>query len=138
MPVSLRILPRHYLVYFRAEGFLGMEEAIRASVAFRAAPGYRRAMRQLVDLTGLTGWERDYGAIMKEQAHQVEVHDDPRRPALIVILAPNDEAASLARAIQAPWERTNRVVAVTVDSEAEALTVLGIDAPSIAAAIEEV
>lgn len=138
MPVSFRILPRHFLAYFRPEGWFGIAEGISASDAYRSSPDYRKGMRQLVDFSALTGWERDFAAIMREQARQVDVHDDPRRPVLIVILAPNDEALSLAQAIQVPWARTQRAVVVIVETEAEALAVLGIDAPSVAEVIEGV
>ncbi|MCB1467503.1 MAG: hypothetical protein KDK08_10275 [Rhizobiaceae bacterium] len=138
MPVTFRFLPEHFLIYFRIEGWIEIQEAVRAATELRAAPAYRKGMRQLVDLSALTGWERNFTAIMKEHANQVDVLDDPQRPSLIVLLAPHEEASSLAQAIRTPWERSQRAVMVTVDSEVEALTVLGIDAPSVAAVIEGV
>lgn len=138
MPVTFRILPEHFLVYFRIEGWLDIAEGIRASDAYLARPDYRKGMRRLLDLSALTGWERDFAAIMKEQAQQVEIYDDRQRPALIVVLARTEEALSFAQAIKSPWENTQRAVAVIVETEAEALSVLGIDAPSFAAVVEGV
>lgn len=136
MPVSFRVLPEHFLVYIDVDGWLGISEGVRATDAFVADPGYAKGMRQLVDLRDLTGWERDFAEIMKNQARQVDVHDDPRRPAVIVVLAPGAEARGLAGVIQLPWTNTQRVVSVTVETEAEALAVLGLQAASLARLLE--
>ena len=138
MPVDYRILPEHYLVYFRIAGWLDIAEGIRVSDTYLAGPDYRKGMRRLLDLSALTGWQRDFAAIMKEQAQQVEIYDDPDRPTLIVVLARTAEALSFAQAIKTPWESTRRAVVVIVETEAEALAVLGIDAPTLATVIEGV
>lgn len=138
MPVDYRILPEHYLVYFRIAGWLDIAEGIRVSDTFLAAPDYRKGMRRLLDLSTMTGWERDFTSIMKEQAQHLDHFDDPQRPTLIVVLARNKEAMSFAHAIRAPWESTGRALVVIVQTEAEALTVLGIDAPNLATVIEGV
>ncbi|HCQ67532.1 MAG TPA: hypothetical protein DIU07_21400 [Rhodobacteraceae bacterium] len=66
---------------------------------------------------------------MQHQAREAEVFDDPRAPALVVCRAPTDPTWSLARIVNRAWARSQRVVSVTVEGDAEALTELGIDAP---------
>ncbi len=136
MSVSLRILPEHFLVYIHCVGRMDMSECARTFAAMIAHPDYRKGMRELVDFSDLTDWERDYPAMMRHQAREAEVRNDPRHPSLVVCLAPDDRSQGLAQFIKRAWDHTHHVVAVTVETEPEALAVLGVDVPSIAALLQ--
>jgi len=136
MAVSFRIIPAHFLVYIHYDGWMGIAESTRALGEIVAHPDYRKGMRELVDLSDLTDWERDFPAIMRHQALEAELHDDPHRPTTVVCLAPSEETRSLARIVNRAWDRSGRIVAVVVESEPEALSVLGVDKPSIAALLQ--
>ena len=88
-----------------------------------ADPAYSKGMRELVDLRHLTDWERDFPAIMRHQALEAEVHDDPHRPTLVVCLAPDEHTRSLAQVINRAWENSHRVVTVTVETEPEVIDI---------------
>lgn len=136
MAISYRILPSAGVVYIRYEGRMGIAESTEAMQRYIADPGYQKGMKQLVDLTAVTDWERDFPALMQHFAHQAEIYDDPNRPTLIVALAPTDTARAAASIVSRAWERSDRVVVVNVETEVEALMVLGAAAPSIAALLE--
>ncbi|MCB1331463.1 MAG: hypothetical protein KDK28_19265 [Maritimibacter sp.] len=136
MPVTFRILPSQYLIYLRYHGILAAEDNIRVLGEIVAHPDFRKGMRALVDLTGIDGWDPDYLAVMRFGAREAEVHDDPARPTVVVCLAPNDETRRIAQIVNRTWEGSGRKVAVTVDTEPEALAVLGIGLPSIAAMLQ--
>ncbi|MCB1467502.1 MAG: hypothetical protein KDK08_10270 [Rhizobiaceae bacterium] len=136
MPVSFRILPRQYLIYLRYHGVLAADDNIRVFGKIVAHPDFRKGMRALVDLTDIDGWDPDYLAIMRFGAREAEVHDDPAQPTVVVCLAPNDTTRRIAQIINRTWEGSERKVTVTVDTEPEALAVLGIGVPSIAALLQ--
>lgn len=136
MAVSFRILPGHGLTYIRYEGRMELAESGEALGAYLAHPDYRKGMKQLVDLSAVTDWERDFAGIMKHQAREAEVYDNPLAPVLTVCLAPTDVARTVAKLVNRAWQSTHRVVPLTVETEREALTVLGIDLPSIDALLQ--
>lgn len=136
MPVSFRILPEYFLVYVRYTGCLRIADSSRAFAACIALPAYRKGMRELIDLTEVTGWEPDYPGIMKHAALEAEFHAGAQQPTMVVSLAPSAHTRSMARIITRAWERSGRVVPVTVETEAEALSVLGVDVPSIDALLQ--
>ena len=136
MPVSLQILPEHYLVCIRYDGLMRVAENAQVLADIVGHPAFRKGMRGLVDLTGLTDWERDFPAIMRLHAAEAEVHDNPYRPTLLVCIAPDDHSRRIAQIINRTWDSSGRKVTVTVETAPEAFAVLGIDAPSVAALLQ--
>lgn len=132
MAIEFRILPEHGFVFIRFEGCMGIAESTEAMGRFTRDPDYRKGMKQLVDLSAVTDWERDFPALMQHLAAQADLYDDPSHPVLIACLAPTEIARSAASVVARAWDRSQRVVVVIVDTEVEALAVLGLEALSFA------
>lgn len=136
MSVSFRILPRFALAYIRYNGRMGIAESTEALGRFVTHPDYRKGMKQLVDLTAVTDWERDFAGLMRHQAREAEVYDDPIRPALVVCLAPTEIARTVANLVSRAWEHSQHLVPIVVTTETEALAVLGLDANALAEVLD--
>ncbi len=130
MPVSIRVLPERYLVYVRYDGWLDIDESMQAFSGLQTHPDFRKGMRQLIDLAAATGWNRDYASLMKHKAMEAGLLSDPRYPTLVVCHAPTDFTRTLAHTVNRAWEDSQTVITVTVETEPEALDILGIDLPS--------
>lgn len=133
MAVTLRILPEHGLAYVRYTGRMEIAECAEAFRGFVAHPDFRKGLKQLVDLSDITDWDHDFAGLMKHQAREAEIYDNPLEPVLIVGLAPTELGQSVARLVNRAWQSSHRVVPLVVETEREALAVLGIELPSIAA-----
>lgn len=124
MTVCYEILEEAGLVYVRYEGFARIAETMAAFQSYLEDPGFRPGQKQLVDLSRVTGWERDYAALLEIQAKKAEGF--LRGPeTILVYYAPNPAAREMANVVQRSWEDLDAIVAVVQDSEAGALSVLG-------------
>ena len=72
MPVNFYILPDRGLVVVRYSGFAAIEDSIAASKSYIAHPVYAAGQKQLVDMTQITGYEKDYVQFMNMQAEKAE------------------------------------------------------------------
>lgn len=132
MPVSFRILPDHGLVYVRYEGIAKFEDTIEAFGAYMAHPNCQPGQKQLVDMTRMTGFERDYGKLMAMQAQKLEQFTAQGAETLLVYLVPEtDEIGDLARLIVRSWDALDGVVPLIQTNEAEALQLLGLSETSV-------
>lgn len=125
MPVTFRILTARALVYVRYDGFARLQESFEAFGAYARHPDCRPGQRQFVDLTGVTGVERDFVKIMELQAVKADVFVSPGHQTLISYFAPSEPARTLAALAMRAWEGTNGVVARIFDTEEAALAFLG-------------
>lgn len=72
MAVSFKILPDRGLVVVTYSGDSSTEETMDASNAYVAHPDYVAGQKQLVDLTHLTSFKKDYVRFMEMQAAKAE------------------------------------------------------------------
>ncbi len=125
MPVTYQIFPERGLVYVRYEGFAKLDESFEVFGAYMQDPLFRPGQKQLVDLSRVTGLERDYPRMFALQAKKVEAFMQSNVQTLMVYYAPDDVNYELARTILRSWEPSGMVVATAQRSEAETLNILG-------------
>lgn len=138
MPVSFDILKNHSLVYVRYSGLAEISETFQAFGAYMQHPDFRPGQKQLVDLTHITDYERDFTAIMGAQAKKAEVFLMGATETLIVYLAPNPKSYEMARMICQSWEDVEGVVPIVQQSETDALSLLGLSETSLSELLTDV
>ena len=125
MPLSYRIHPAHGLVYVRYEGFASLDDTFGTFTEYMADPEFRPGQKQLVDLSRVTGFERDYCKLLALQAKKVEAF--LRGPETIICYyAPHRETREMVNLVMRSWAELDAIVAVVQDTEAGALEVLGL------------
>lgn len=137
MALSFRILPRRGLVYVRFSGHIRTADSAAALEAFAADPDFRYGLRQLIDLTEVTGFDADYVALLKVHAKKAEVFRPTEAETLTVYIAPGDIALRLSRHILKSWDGIPGMVHRVVRDEAQALHILGLNHDSVKRFIDE-
>lgn len=125
MPISFHILRSRGLVYVKYEGEISIADSARAFSSYGTDPDFRPGQKQLVDLADVTGWEPDFPRLMALQAQKAEALFDPTLQTLFVYHAPTAQTRAMARWVLRSWEGLDCVVPLIIDTEAEALSVLG-------------
>lgn len=136
MSVTFQILPRRGLVYVRYEGFARLADSFAAFGQYAAHPDRRPGQKQLVDLAGLTGLEKDYAKLFELQAKKAEVFLAGEAQTLLVYHAPNELSYGMARMILRSWEPIRSVIPLIQQTEAGALELLGQPETSFAEMLE--
>ena len=126
MPVSYTILDQHGLVLVTYEGPLRIEETLEIFERYTCDPGYRPGQKQLVDLSRVTTIETDFPRLMAMQARKADTFLNGAEQTLLVYLAPPGPGQRLARQIIRSWEPFQGIVVRIVETEAEALEILGL------------
>lgn len=130
MPVTYRIHRDIGLVHISYTGFAVLDDSFAAIGRYMRDPDFRPGQKQLVDLSGVTGYEKDFAKLMALQARKVEAFSDG--PAsLAVYYAPTEPGLSMARLIARSWRELGVIVAVVHDDEAEAMGLLGLPETSL-------
>ncbi|MFN3293352.1 MAG: hypothetical protein ACK4S2_06765 [Gemmobacter sp.] len=133
MSVTFRLLAPRNLILFRYSGQTRLHEPSEAVQASTRAPGYRPGMRHLVDLTHVTGVDRDWPALLRQQA-QIAAALMPGGPEqLVLFLAPTRPGQVLAQMARRSWEGLDSIAIRVIEDEAEALALLGVPERSVAA-----
>ena len=125
MPLTFRIIPQRGLVLVDYDGFSTIEELKNATALYLAHPDYAAGQKQLVDLTYITGFEKDYVRFMEIQAAKAERLEGAGVQSIVVYVAPSTMAQEVATLFTRTWAPTRNVVALVQHSEAEALELLG-------------
>ncbi|WP_102223725.1 hypothetical protein [Acidimangrovimonas sediminis] len=133
MSVSFTIFPRRGLVYVRYEGQVKLQETGAVFAEYARHPDWRPGQRQLVDLSGVTGFDPDYAELLKIQAQKADVFLRGATEVLLVYCAPTPATYAMAEMARRSWEGLDGVIVRAVHSEAEALHLLGQPEDSIAA-----
>lgn len=132
MPVSFRIYPQHNLAHAMFEGEVTLSEAIDGFQAYTRHPDFQAAQSQIVDLTRVTGYERDFTRIMELQALQAEYFLGGNSKPFLIFVAPDELTQSMAMAALRSWSSVDGIVPLIVSELAGALDVLGLGANSLA------
>lgn len=125
MSVSFRIFPERGLVYVRYDGAVVVAETFAAFGEYMAHPDCRPGQKQLVDMSRVTEFERDYAEIMALQARKADLFTAQGAETLIVYLVGGPNTKELARVIMRSWEPFDGVVPLIQTEEADALQLLG-------------
>ncbi|MEO0936963.1 MAG: hypothetical protein AAFY38_02285 [Pseudomonadota bacterium] len=125
MPIDFRIFADRGLVLIQASGFVTIDETVAGMARYEAQTTFDANHKQLVDLTRVTGFERDYARFLEIQADKAGRFTAAGAQMLIVYLAPTAEAQAIASLFARSWECTDTIVATIQHEEARALSVLG-------------
>lgn len=136
LSISFQILRDYSTVYVRYEGLAHMGESLQAFSAYVAHPDYRPGQRQLVDLSGVTGFDRDFAGLLKAQALKADQFDGQAGQTLIAYFAPGRAAQEMAAIVLRSWEGFHHVAARILEDEAAALAFLGLPKTRIADLLE--
>lgn len=126
MPVTFRLLPHRNLALFTYSGEVTLQESMDVVAAAAAAPGYSPHMRQLCDLAAVTGVERDYAKLLKMQARILEDLLTQDMGTIVVFHAPTDAGRCMAEMARRSWDGLDTVVVLVQETEAGALSILGL------------
>ncbi|TDK49882.1 hypothetical protein [Antarcticimicrobium luteum] len=125
MSVSFRIFPDRGLVVVRYRGFARLDDTLAAFAEYAAHPESRPGQKQLVDLSGISGYETDFTKLMEVQARKADVFAAEGAETLMVYLAPSKQTRDLAQLVLRSWEPFDSVIALIQEDEAQALELLG-------------
>ncbi|MDF1871552.1 hypothetical protein [Vannielia sp.] len=135
MPVTYQILADLGIVYVRYDGPMDVAESGALFASYMADPGFRPGQKQLVDLSRITGYERDFAGLLALQAKKAEAFlQGPET--IIVYYAPGGVAREVAHLAMRSWENLDAIVALVQDTEAGTLSVLGLSETSFSALIQ--
>lgn len=125
MPVEFKILPERGLVVVRYSGHAAVEDTQTATKAYISHPEYSAGQKQLVDMSGITSFERNHVQFMKMQAEKAERLANSGLQSLVVYFAPTAVGQDLSAMFIRSWRDVDAVVPLVQHSEAEALALLG-------------
>ena len=131
MPVNYTILKDHGLVFVKYQGVMRIEETMETFGRYAQDPDCRPGQKQFVDLSEITEIEQDFPKLMEIQAKKAEVFMAEGAQTIMVYYAPTELGQRLGNIILRSWEPFDSVVALVIDSEEEALAVLGLRETSI-------
>ena len=133
MPLDVRLVPHRNLLVATYLGFAGLQETITASEAISRQPGFHPRMRHLVDLSGLTGYERDFPGFFAMQARLNESFASVPSELVIAFVAPSRIAREMAQMARRGWDGLDLAIIRIFEDEEKALGFLGVPETRIAA-----
>ena len=125
MPVDFKIFPERGLVVVRYHGYAYVNDTYAATKAYISHPDYTAGQKQLVDMTEITGFEKDYVQFMNMQAQKAERLANSGLQSLVVYIAPTTISRELSAMFVRSWTDVDAVVPLIQHSETEALALLG-------------
>jgi hypothetical protein len=132
MPANFLILPQHNLVYVQYSGLMLVEDSLKAFGGYAQHPDARPGQRHLIDLSRITDMERDFARIMQLQATKGADLAMRETETLMVYFANTPVSLRAAALAKNGWTDAQGVIAIVQETEAEALTALGLPFDSFA------
>lgn len=132
MPVSYRILPHRNLVLVTYTGVAGLRETIERTAECASHPDFRPTHRHLVDVSRITGYERDFPGFFAMQAKVMESYPPLGHDQLFLFLAPTRVAQEMAQMVRRSWDGLDWAIVRIVEDEGQALNLLGVAELSLA------
>ncbi|MFN3642385.1 MAG: hypothetical protein ACK4TB_05595 [Gemmobacter sp.] len=126
MTVSIRTLPRHGLVVVRYAGLATVADTLAAAAEAMRDPAYALAPRHLVDVTRITGYERDFPAFFAMQARLADHVPAGRGELIVAYAAPTRAGQEMAQMARKSWEGSGPVIIRVAPDIAGALDMLGL------------
>lgn len=125
MALDFYIFPDRGLVVVRYHGYVTIDDTSAATKAYLAHPDYSAGQKQLVDMTQITSFEKDYVRFMNMQAAKTERLAGAGVQSLAVYIAPTPVSQDISAMFIRSWADIDQVIALVQHSEAEALKLLG-------------
>lgn len=136
MPVEFTILPQHNLALFTYSGLVTFQDSANVVAAAAAHPNHSPSMRQICDVSRVTGVEKNYFALLQMQAQIVDSIAPKGSERLVIFYAPGKAGQEMAQLARKSWEGLNSVIILVQDDEAAALALLGIPQTRLATLLE--
>ncbi len=136
MPVSFRILKSHKLVYVRYEGHANIDETIASFGQYASHPDCEPGQNQLIDLSGLTGYDKDFARMMETQAQKADVFLADGAQPMVVYLSPTKISQKMSAMIVKSWEPFVAIIPIIVQSVSEACDILGVHSADLKEALK--
>jgi hypothetical protein len=131
MPVSFRILPQHALVLVTYSGVAGLQETIERTAECARHPDFDLRFRHLVDVSRITGYERDFPGFFAMQAKVMESYPPQGQDQMFIFLAPTRQGQEMAQMVRRSWDGLDWAIVRVVEDETQAITLLGLREQSI-------
>lgn len=125
MPVEFTIFPQRGLVVVRYFGYVAINDTLIATETYVSHPDYVAGQKQLVNMTEVTDFEKDYVQFMGMQARLTERLIRSDLQSLVVYIAPTNISRELSAVFVRSWSDVGTVVPLVQDSEADGLALLG-------------
>ena len=93
-------------------------------------------MRQICDVSRVTGVEKNYFGLLQMQAQIVDSIAPKGSERLVIFYAPGKAGQEMAQLARKSWEGLNSVIILVQDDEAAALALLGIPQTRLATLLE--
>ncbi len=131
MPVDYKILDGFALVYVEYRGFATVAEGFESFGRYKADPARRSGQRHFIDLSAVTGFESDFGALFRLQATKAGslMHDE--HPTMMVYLAPTVVSQRMAHQILRSWEGLDGAIIRIAEDWDGAMDILGLPRPAL-------
>ncbi len=126
MPLNFRILSQHNLVYVSCTGRVTVDQVLTAFKSYATHPDFEPGQTQLLDLSNVTDYERDFTKIMSLQAQQTDVYLKTENRPFLLFIAPNELTRGMAMTAVRSWQDLDGVIPLVLSSLAEALEVLSL------------
>ena len=110
MPVEFKIFPNRGLVVVRYSGFATVNDTLTATEAYVSHPDYVAGQKQLVNMTEVTGFEKDYVRFMDMQARKTERLVRSDLQSIVVYIAPTAISRDLSALFVRSWIDIGSVV----------------------------
>lgn len=136
MPVDFTLIPARGLLLVQGRGIVTIDDTLRATARYEANADFHPSQKQLIDLTAITGFERDYPRFMAMQAQKARRFAGGDVQTLVVYLAPTPVAQAMSAMFARSWDGIDEVVALVQQDEARALALLGQPESSVAALLQ--
>lgn len=125
MPVNFSIYADRGFVLARFEGHILMADCLSSAEAYASHPAASPFQNQLIDLTGVTDYERDFVKIMSTLAQMPDHLLPPGAEPMIVYIAPHRLAQEITTMVLKSMSGIHGPVIRVVADEAHALEILG-------------
>lgn len=108
-------------------------ETLAAFDRYTSSSDFRPGQSQLIDLSRVEEYERDFTRIMSLQAHQAETYFSknmiPGQVTHLIYVAPNELTQKMAMSSLRSWKGIPGIVALVLQDLNEAFDVLALDIP---------
>ncbi len=125
MPIEFKIFANRGLTVVRMSGLITVDDIKAATQRYISNPEYRPGQKQLVDLSRVTGFEKDYARFIILQAAKAGRLANSGTQTLCVYFAPTEAAWDLGMTFLRTWQDVEAVVPMIHRDETESLALLG-------------
>lgn len=137
MSCSYLILRSQALAYIRLAGIVRPGDSLRTLARFAADPQATPDLNQLIDMRDVTGMKLDVLDLLRMHARKAEIFTQSEYDRLFVHIAPTPIAVKVAGHVVKSWDKVPGITHRVVQTEEQALDILGLKERTIDALLQE-